>query len=38
MRMIDEPAIFFKLRFAGAARADAAADASEVAPHLAQER
>ena len=35
---IDEAAVFFQLRFAGAARADAAAGAAEVAPHLPQAR
>ena len=35
---VDEPAIFFQLRFAGAARADAAADAAQVGPHLRKPR
>ncbi len=36
--MIDQAPIFFQLGFAGAARANAPADAAEVAPHLPQAR
>ena len=36
--VIDEAAVLFELRFAGAARADAAGGAAKVAPHLPQTR
>ena len=35
---LDEPAVLFELRFAGAARADAGGGAAQVGPHLAQAR
>ena len=38
MRRIDKPAVFFQLRFAGAAQADAAGIARQVGPHFPQPR